>query len=297
MKIRKLLSGVSLYLLSGFFLGLIVGDPTGQSGTISMIALGAMMTLSMAEIRIDRAAFGNELSKGLIPAAMCFGVLTPVFLLASVFFEGDFRTGWIMAAAMPAGVMIVPYASMLRSNMKLALYGELSIYLIAIIATPVIASVAIGASVSFFELFWILLVLILVPLGLSRAVISIKLDDRIRTRTLNFIMLFFFMIVVGANRAVFFEDLQIVVMLIFASFATIFGTGLLLDRLLFSMDKPRRKTLTMFGTIKNTGLAIAICLTIFPEEAAMPATMLVIFEMLWVIFLVSWKYDPDRDFS
>ncbi|HDP96193.1 MAG TPA: hypothetical protein ENN25_00660 [Euryarchaeota archaeon] len=296
MKIRRLLSGISLYLLLGFFLGLIVGDPTGQSGTISMIALGAMMTLSMAEIRMDRTSFGSDLSKGLIPAVMCFGVLTPIFLLTSVFFEGDFRTGWIMAAAMPAGVMIVPYASVLRSDMKLALYGELAIYLIALIATPVIAYIAIGASVSFFELFWILLVLILVPLGLSRVVISIKLDDRVRTRTMNFIMLFFFMIVVGANRSVFFEDLQMVVMLVLASFATIFGTGLLLDRLLSFMDKPRKKTITMFGTIKNTGLAIAICLTIFPEKAAMPATMLVIFEMVWIIFLISWKYDPNRDF-
>jgi len=260
-----------------------------------MIALGAMMTLSMAELRMDKSAFGSELSKGLLPAAMCFGILTPVFLLTSIFFDGDFRTGWIMAAAMPAGVMIVPYASVLRSDMKLALYGELMIYLIAIVATPMIAFIAIGASVSFFELFWILLVLILAPLGLSRAVIWVRLDDRIRTISLNFIMLFFFMIVVGANRAVFFEDLQMVVMLILASFATIFGTGLLLDRLLNFMEKTRRKTLTMFGTIKNTGLAIAICLTILPEEAAMPATMLVIFEMVWVIFLVSWKYDPVRD--
>jgi predicted Na+-dependent transporter len=56
-------------------------------------------------------------------------------------------------------------------------------------------------------------------------------------------------------------------------------------------DDPGRRTLTMFATIKNTGLAIAVALSINMPEMAIPPTMLVIFEMIWVIYLSSWKYN------
>jgi len=290
MRAGKLTSNVSLYLILGFLIGLIIGDPTGHSGPISMLLLGVMMTISMSDLTLSKQSALRDISLGVRPALMCFGALTAVFLLASLFFEGDFKTGWIMAAAMPAGIMIVPYSSILGANVRLALYGEIVIYVIALVITPVIAIAFMGTGVDPIDLIVILLILILAPLGLSRSKIFSRTRLETRELSMNIVILLFFIIVVGANRAVFFEETDIIFGLIAASFATIFGTGLLVDKLLNRLPGEDRMVLTMFATIKNTGLAIAVCLILFPKQAAMPPTMLVIFEIIWVMFLISWKY-------
>jgi len=259
-----------------------------------MIALGAMMTLSMSDIAIDRKRVRIDFMRGLWPLIMSFGILTPVFMLVSFFFEGDFKIGWILAAAMPAGVMIVPYSTILKADVRLALYGELAIYLLAFIIAPAIAILALGTGIDIGGLLWVLLMLILLPLAFSRMVKMAKPSERTKELTMNLVVLFFFMIVIGANREIFLEEQEAILKLIIASSIALFGVGLTVDRILKRIEMPQRKTLTMFATIKNTGMAIAVCLALFPPQAAMPPTMLVIFEMIWMIFLISWKYNPER---
>jgi BASS family bile acid:Na+ symporter len=151
--------------------------------------------------------------------------------------------------------------------------------------------VMLNASVDVVELLKVLLLLIIVPLVLSRFVRRARFSERVRGAATNLTFFFFFLIVVGANKNIFFQDTPIVLALAIASFVTIFGVGLLVDRALKGRDNPARRTLTMFATIKNTGLAIAVALSIDMPEMAIPPTMLVIFEMIWVIYLSSWKYN------
>lgn len=290
MTLQSILGNLSAYMFAGFALGLIFGDPTGMSAPLSMIALGLIMTLSMSDMVLEFGKTGSAIAEGLVPAFMTFCVLTPVYLIASLFFEGPLRFGWMLTAAMPAAVAIVPYSERLKGDLRLALHGEIVIYLLALIVTPAIAIATLNATVDVVELLKILLLLILIPLALSRLVRRARLSERIRGGATNLTFLFFFLIVVGANRDIFLQDLPIVLALAAASFVTVFGLGLLVDRVLRSRESPRRKTLTMFSTIKNTGLAIAVALSLGTPEMAVPATMLVIFEMIWVIFLSSWKY-------
>jgi len=128
----------------------------------------------------------------------------------------------------------------------------------------------------------------------SRMVKMAKPSERTKELTMKLVILFFFMIVIGANREIFLEEQEAILKLIIASFIALFGVGLMIDRILKRIEMPQRKTLTMFATIKNTGMAIAVCLALFPPQAAMPPTMLIIFEMIWMIFLISWKYNPER---
>jgi BASS family bile acid:Na+ symporter len=291
MRLESALGSLSLFIFAGFAIGLVIGDPTGMSASISMIALGAIMTLSMSDMVLELGDIGSGFIKGLVPALMTFGILTPVFIAASFFFDGQLRLGWMLAAAMPAAVAIVPYSERMRGDLRLALHGEIAIYLLALALTPAIAIVMLNASVDVAELLKVLLLLIIVPLALSRLVKRARFSERVRGTATNLAFLFFTLIVVGANRNVFFQEIPDVLALAIASFVTVFGVGLLVDRGLKGMDDPRRKTLTMFATFKNTGLAIAVALTIGMPEMAMPPTMLLIFEMIWVIYLSSWKYN------
>lgn len=291
MKVESILGSLSLFMFAGFAIGLVIGDPTGMSAPLSMIALGVIMTLSMSDMVIELGKTGSGFVEGLIPALMTFGILTPVFIAASFFFDGQLRLGWMLTAAMPAAVAIVPYSERMRGDMRLALHGEIAIYLLALALTPAIAIVMLNASVDVVELLKVLLLLIIIPLVLSRLVRRARFGDRVRGTATNLAFFFFFLIVVGANRNIFFQEVPVVAALALASFVTVFGVGMLVDRALKSRGDPRRKTLTMFATIKNTGLAIAVALSIDMPEMAIPPTMLVIFEMIWVIYLSSWKYN------
>ena len=291
MRLASVLGSLSFFMFAGFIVGIIIGDPTGMSAPLSMIALGTIMTLSMSDMVIELGKTGSGFIEGLVPALMTFGILTPIFIAASFFFDGQLRLGWMLTAAMPAAVAIVPYSERMKGNVRLALHGEIAIYLLALVLTPAIAIVMLNASVDVFELLKVLLLLIIVPLVLSRLVRKARLGDKVRGTVTNLTFFFFFLIVVGANRNIFFRETQIVLALAIASFVTVFGVGLLVDRSLKGRDDPRRRTLTMFATIKNTGLAIAVALSINMPEMAVPPTMLVIFEMIWVIYLSSWKYN------
>ncbi|HUW43293.1 MAG TPA: hypothetical protein VMW02_03555 [Thermoplasmata archaeon] len=291
MRLESALGSLSFFMFAGFAIGLAIGDPTGMSAPLSMIALGVIMTLSMSDMVIELGKAGSGFIEGLVPALMTFGILTPVLIAVSFCFDGQLRLGWMLAAAMPAAVAVVPYSGRMRGDMRLALHGEIAIYLLALALTPAIAIVMLNASVDVVELLKVLLLLIIVPLALSRLVRRMRFSERARGAATNLTFFFFSLIVVGANRSVFFRDAPVVLALAIASFVTVFGVGLLVDRGLKGRDDPERRTLTMFATIKNTGLAIAVALSIGMPEMAVPPTMLLIFEMIWIIYLSSWKYN------
>lgn len=293
MNSHRFLGNMSIYMAAGFILGMILGDPTGMSATLSMIALGIIMTLSMTEIALETGVSGSGMVRGIGPLLLTFCVNTPVFIAASFFFEGELALGWILAASMPAAVAIIPYAERLKGDTALSLSGEIVIYLASLVLTPVIAITALHAEVDITELLKVILILVLIPLIVSRGIRRANLSERVRGGTINLTFLFFFLIVIGANRSVFLEEQITVIKLAVASFITIFGVGILIDRLLAAKRRDHRIVLTLFSTTKNTGLAIAIALSLARPEMALAPTMLVIFELLWVIFLSSWYY-ADR---
>lgn len=293
MKLNGFLTSLPLYMMLGLLLGLVLGDPIGESAAISMLALGFMMTFSMSDMTFEFGRGERSFLEFAAPTLLSFGLLTPVMLVIGFLFGGDLGLGWWLAASMPAAIAIVPYTERMKGDMKIALHGEIAMYLIALALTPAIAAVTLGASVDVLELLKTLLLLILIPMGLSRLVRRMKLKAGTRGMATNLAFLVFLMVVVGANRGVFFEETTVVLMLAAASFVAVFGVGHVVDFALRHRAAGERRVLTMFSVLKNTGLAIAVGLGLGIDAMALPATMLVIFEMLWAVYLFAWKY-KDR---
>ena len=295
MKLSGLVTSLPPYMMLGLVLGMLFGDPTGESANISMIALGFMMTFSMSEMGFEFSGGGRSFLEFGAPALLSFGLLTPVLLAIGILFGGNLGLGWMLAACVPAAIAIVPYSERMRGDMKVALHGEIAIYLLALAVTPITAAVALGASVDIYELLKTLLLLIIIPMGLSRIVRRLKLRSGTRDIATNLAFMIFFMVVVGANRGVFTGDPQVVMLLAVASFLAVFGIGHIADYAFRRRAAGERRVLTMFAALKNTGLAIAVALGLGIDEMALPATMLVIFEMLWAVYLFAWKYKDRED--
>jgi BASS family bile acid:Na+ symporter len=293
MNLNGILTSLPPYMMLGFFLGLLFGDPTGESANISMLALGFMMTFSMSEMVFEFGRGEGKFREFAAPALLTFGLLTPVLIFVGLLYGGDLGLGWWLAASMPAAIAIVPYSERMKGDMKIALHGEIGIYLLALLVTPTLAALLLGASVDVFELLKTLLLLILIPMGLSRLVRRMGLSATMRGMATNISFMIFFMVVVGANRSIFFGETISVLILAIASFAAVFGVGEIVDFALRRRAVGERRVLTMFSALKNTGLAIAVSLSLGIDEMALPATMLVIFEMLWAVYLFSWKYKDE----
>jgi len=298
MKLNDVLGSLPLYIMLGLILGLVFGDLTGESATLSMLLLGFIMTFSMSEMVFDFSRGEGFFREWVAPVLLNYALLTPTMLGIGFFFGGDLGLGWALAASMPAAIAIVPYTERMKGDMRIALHGEIAIYLLALVLTPAIALVTLGANVDAFELLKTLLLLILVPMGLSRLVRRARLGARTRGMAINLAFLAFIAVVIGANRGVFFYDLMTVLALAAASFVAVFGIGHLVDLAFRRRPAGERRALTLFSALKNTGLAIAVALSIGIDEMALPATMLIIFEMLWAIYLFAWKYrdagSPER---
>jgi len=293
MKRNSVLLSLPPYMMLGFFLGLLFGDPTGESATVSLLALGFMMTFSMSEMVFEFSRGEGTFREWVAPVLLSFGLATPVLLAMGFLFGGDLGMGWMLVASVPAAIAIVPYSERMSGNMRIALHGEIAIYLLAIALTPAIAVITLGANVDVFELLKTLLLLILIPMGLSRIVRRLKLGAKTKGMATNLAFMMFFMVVVGANRGIFFGEPMTVFVLAAASFTAVFIVGHLVDFSLRNKPTGDRRVLTMFSALKNTGLAIAVALSLGIDEMALPATMLLIIEMVWAVYLFAWKYKEN----
>jgi predicted Na+-dependent transporter len=69
-----------------------------------------------------------------------------------------------------------------------------------------------------------------------------------------------------------------------------FGTGLATEFSLrrLRLDKSERVGLVLFASYKNLGLTATLAIALFDPIVAVPATICIVFEVVWVIFLMKW---------
>lgn len=103
--------------------------------------------------------------------------------------------------------------------------------------------------------------------------------------------------IVGLNRAVFINRPLSILPVFLVALAAIFLLGWIIERIgrLFKIDSRKRLSLVLLGTLKNTGLAAGLALTLLGERTALPATVSTVFMIVYVVWLsikqrgFSWK--------
>jgi len=68
---------------------------------------------------------------------------------------------------------------------------------------------------------------------------------------------------------------------------SIFLLGFAIDRIgrLLRVGPPKRLSLVLLGTHKNTGLAAGLALTLLGERTALPATVSTVFMIVYIVWL------------
>jgi len=293
-KLHRLVRNRNFILFSSLVLGLIWGDGIRWTEPLTLPALALVMTLSTMGISLSVFRSPRDL---LVPAlgglAMNFALLGGFILGLSTLLIGDeaLWSGFVIIAAVPPAVAIIPFTGFLNGNSTFSLIGSIGGYLGALIITPLLVLGLLGTgSVDPIKLFTIMVELIMVPLVLSRILVLTGVAAKIEPLRGTITNWSFFVVsytIVGLNRAVFLGHPLSLIPVALVALGSTFLLGLVIEKVgdLFRIDKETLTSLILLGTLKNYGVAGGLALALFSKQTAVPATVSVIFMIIYIIWL------------
>lgn len=292
MKAPRFLQSHSIMMTLGLVAGILIGGFPALTKEISMGALALLMTVSLTNIRFSEVKVGGLSRDAVLMLVLNYGLLSGVILLIGSFFSKELWWGWVLMAAAPSAISVVPFTSILGGSTHKALFSTSVNYLSALVLMPIITLALIGSAVSVVSLVTSLLLLIVLPMALSRALTrwEIRAERRTTVTNLSFFVLIF--AVAGSNREAFLTDLSMVIAVSAACLIRTFGTGVLSELALrrCSVPKQDRIHIVLFSSYKNLGLTATLAIALFEPVVAIPATICIMFEVLWIITLL--RYYP-----
>jgi len=293
-KLQRVLRNRNFILFSSLLLGLLWGEGAQWTEGVTLPALALVMTLSTMGISVSEFRSPRAL---LVPAlgglAMNYVLLGGFILGLNILLVQDeaLRSGFVIIAAVPPAVAVIPFTGFLNGNSAFSLIGSIGSYLGALIITPLIVLGLLGGGlIEPVKLLVIMVELIIAPLVLSRILVWTGLASRIEPFKGTITNWSFFVVsytIVGLNRAVFLGRPLSLIPVALVALASTFLLGLVIEKVgeLFRIDPKTLTSLILLGTLKNYGLAGGLALALFSKQTAVPATVSVIFMIVYIIWL------------
>jgi BASS family bile acid:Na+ symporter len=208
--------------------------------------------------------------------------------------------------AVPPAIAVIPFSFLLDGDSTFSLIATIGCYLGALIIMPLITLGFLGAGfVDRVKLITIMGELILVPLIFSRILLRSGMSRRIEPVKGAITNWSFFLVtytIVGLNRTIFFTQPLSLLPAAVIALASTFLLGFVIEGIgrIFRVDSKKITSLVLLGTLKNTGLAAGLALTLFNEKTAVPATVTAIFMIVYIIWLSfkrRWHRHPQEALS
>ena len=287
-----------------FLLALAAGLllPQAVPVTRHLVLPALALAMALATMEIESAVFRRP-RQLIFPALL--GVIMNYIILGNIIIgmaalmirDETVWVGFVLLAAVPPAVAVIPFSIFLRGNGLLSLFGTVGAYLGALAIMPLIAF-GLLSSMAFdpLKLLLIILELIVLPLVVSRLLIQRALKERIgpyRGTVTNWSFFVVLYAMVGLNRDGILGQPLTLLPIVSIAIASTFFLGVLIDWVLslFHIPKETRTSLVLLGTLKNQGMAGGLALTLFSQEAALPAaisTMVMTVYIIWLDIKKRW---------
>ncbi|MEW6333410.1 MAG: hypothetical protein AB1558_04025 [Thermodesulfobacteriota bacterium] len=296
--LSRLFQHTGFILALAFAVGLSFPQGAPWTKPIMTPLLGFIMTLSVMSIS---PRIFLQFRKLLFPIAV-FLSLSYLFLggafvgLSSILIhDHEIWTGFVLLAAVPPAIAVIPYTYRLGGNAEISLVGTVAAFLSALVVTPMISILFLG--VSYIDPARILVSLgelIVAPLILSQILrksgVAAKIE-RYRGAAVNWSFFLVVYTVIGLNRETFATEPETLLLVTTVAVLCTFLFTYLIDWTFkrFGFSKADRISYMLVGTRKNYGLAAAIALEFFSARTAMPtavAMAVAILQFIWLTFSV-----------
>ena len=292
--VKRLLCDRNVIMLLGLLFGLAWGDAASWVEPLTLPGLALVMTLSTTGLSGNLfRPIGNVVNQLLSGIVMTYVVFAGVTLALNLLLVRDpaLRTGFVLLAAVPPAVAVIPFTLFLKGNAAFSLIGTIGGYLGALVIMPAITVCFIGADfLNPFKVILILTELIVVPLVASRILMWTHLDRQIepvKGTIINWTFFLFNYILVGLNRGVFLHKPLSLLPVVFVAFASTFLLGWVIEKVsnLMRIGPETRTSLVLLGTLKNYGIAGGVALALFNREATVPSTVSAVIMILYIVWL------------
>jgi len=293
-KIRALPRNRNFIFLLAITAGLLFDYSAQWTRFLVLPALSLIMTLAISGIFSTVPSFSRSL---LIPALL--GIFMNYVLLgnfivgmsAFLVHEEPLWAGFVIMAAVPPAVAVVPFANIFKGDETYAVAGTIGAYIGALIIIPVIAfGLSDLSSINITRIFIVAAELIFLPVIISLVLVWKNVHKKIEPIRGILTDWSFFLILytlVGLNREIIMGRPFYLVPAAVIAFACTFLLGFLIEWIgtLFHFNKEKLTSLYLLGTLKNYGLAGGVALSLFSKEAALPAIILTVVMFIYTIWL------------
>ncbi len=293
----KFLLNRNVILISAVILGLTIGENAMHLKPYTTYILIVTMLFSMTGLSTSSLFPLRKVVKPMMTGTFLnyffFGFV--IILLAWILMPDDqLFYGFVVIAAAPPGVAIVPFAGILKGDIEYSIIGVFGAFLAAIVITPIVIGLFSGFedTVNPVRLIFLMVKLIIVPLVLSRLLLLktfLPIVKKIRGKIVDVGFALIIFTAVGMNRHVFFQDYDVLFLISLVLLAGTFGIGSLYEYLLKRTKQNSEITTSqiLLLTIKSSGFSVVTAITLFGEKAAVPSAVLAVIVLLYLLFLSS----------
>jgi len=289
----KIIKNRNFILISALVAGLSYDAFALQLKDFTVWILAVVMTFSLSGISFKMLTEYKSILKISLHALLLNYLIFGTLALSLAYFLFDDRLllmGFVVIAATPPGVAIIPFSFVYKGDTDYAFKGVLGTYLISIILTPLIIGVfAAGTSVDSVQIIMVIFKVLILPLILSRLLKLQKISaftEKYRGKVIDLGFALIIYTAIGLNRNAFFSDMETLLKIAAIMFVLTFASGTLYTRLMKRrIDKKRLISHDLMLTIKSSGFAVATSLALFDEKASIPAAVMSVFVLLYLLFV------------
>jgi BASS family bile acid:Na+ symporter len=293
----RLLNNRNFIFLLAIIFGLVLPQAAQWTKILMMPALALVMTLATINVPNDYFLKPRAILKpSLAGILMTYVILSGAILLLSALLIDDHNLwiGFVLIAAVPPAVAVIPFTAILEGNVSSTLSGTIASYIAALLIMPLMFWIFIGTGFDDpYKLVRIMLLLIVLPLVLSRMILYFNWQDRlapVRGSLTNWGFFIVLYSIIGVNRDLIFSQPLTIIPVAVIAFATTFVLGWVIQKtgVFLNVDKENIVSLVLQGTLKNQGISGGLAIALFAKEAAVPSAIYSIFMILYIIWL-DWR--------
>lgn len=290
----RLLTNRTFVLVAGFVAGLLFDDLASALGFLTMPALGVVLTVSTMQFSAKEFLPLKRVVRPVLAGLLLnFALLGTVTLLLARWLmpTEELWVGYVLLAAAPPGVAIIPFTHVLRGDLRLSLQGTFGLYFICLLLTPALVYLLTGvATVAPGQLVRTILTLILLPFVLAQALKSTRAAPLIARQRGNIINWGFFVVfftVVGLNQSVFLRQPSVLAAVSVPAIGGSFGLALVVEAIgrRLGTKSPTLNSAILLSTIKTSAFASAVGLSLYGEAASIPGAVVSAWYSLYFIYL------------
>lgn len=293
--LRRIILNRNIILILSLVLGLVIGDFAHYIKHLTFYILAIVMTFSTTNIETKSMFPLRNMIKpmlvGIILNYLVFG--TVIIILAYILMPTtNLFLGFVVIAATPPGVAVIPFSSILDGDIKYGAMGTLGAFISSLLFAPLILNIFSNSEVpiSSFDLFITMIELVVLPLFISRFLLykpilpSIK---KYRGKVVDFGFAIIIFTAIGLNRQVLFSNFEVFAIVSFVLFISLFVLGHIHELICKTIKLDRKVTVAqnLLLTIKSSGFAVVTAITLYGEESAIPSAILAIFVLAYLLYL------------